>query len=179
MSKHLLRMSASALTLLLLCMAFGTGRVSAQSTTDGAIGGTVKDPQGAVVQNAAVTVRNEETNRETSATTDSEGRFRVPQLQPGSYTVTINATGFSAFTRTKVVVEVGRITPLDIDLSVGGVGETVQVTGEAPVINTQQQDFSTNINQTSINNLPVNGRRWSNYALLTPGAVPDEIGRAH
>jgi hypothetical protein len=49
----------------------------------------------------------------------------------------------------------------------------VQVTSDAPVINTEQQDFSTNVNQTSINNLPINGRRWSNFALLTPGAVPD------
>jgi outer membrane receptor protein involved in Fe transport len=95
------------------------------------------------------------------------------QLDPGTYSVTINATGFSAFTQQKVVVEVGRVTPLDIDLAVGGAQETVQVTSEAPVINTQQQDFSTNVNQTSINNLPINGRRWSNYALLSPGAVPD------
>src|SRR5207302_1088071 len=58
-------------------------------------------------------------------------------------------------------------------LAVGGAQETVQVTSEAPVINTQQQDFSTNINQTSINNLPTNGRRWSNFAILTPGTVPD------
>ena len=50
---------------------------------------------------------------------------------------------------------------------------TVDVSAEAPVINTTQQDFSTNINQTSINELPVNGRRWSNFAILTPAAVPD------
>ncbi len=50
---------------------------------------------------------------------------------------------------------------------------TVEITAEAPVINTSQQDFSSNINQTSINELPINGRRWSNFALLTPGAVPD------
>ena len=58
-------------------------------------------------------------------------------------------------------------------LSVGPVTGTVDVSAEAPVINTTQQDFSTNINQTSINELPVNGRRWSNFAILTPGAVPD------
>jgi hypothetical protein len=145
----------------------------AQSTTQGAIGGTVKDPQGAVVANAAVTVKNEETNKEVSATTDSEGRFRVAQLDPGNYTVVINASGFAAFTQQKLVVEIGRVTPLDIDLSITGAQETVQVTSEAPVINTEQQDFSTNINQTSINNLPTNGRRWSNLAILTPGTVPD------
>jgi hypothetical protein len=173
MLKNPLCKSACALALLLFCLAFGFGHAAAQSTTQGAIGGTVKDPQGAVVANASVTVKNEETNKEATATTDSEGRFRVVQLQPGNYTVTIAASGFSGFTQQKVVVEVGRVTPIDADLSVGGAQETVQVTGEAPAINTTQQDFSTNINQVSINNLPTNGRRWSNLAILTPGTVPD------
>jgi hypothetical protein len=173
MPKNPLSKSASALALLIFCLAFGAPAAWAQSTTQGAIGGTVKDPQGAVVANAPVTIRNEETNKEVSATTDSEGRFRVVQLDPGNYTVTVSASGFAAFTQQKVVVEVGRATPVDIDLGLAGAQETVQVTSEAPVINTEQQDFSTNINQTSINNLPINGRRWSNYAILTPGAVPD------
>jgi hypothetical protein len=173
MSKHPFSKSACALALLLFCLAFGFQPVAAQSTTQGAIGGTIKDPQGAVVTNAAITVKNDETNKEFTATTDDEGNFRVAQLQPGNYTVSINASGFSAYTA-KVVVEVGRVTPVEAALTVGGVGgETVQVTSDAPVINTEQQDFSTNVNQTSINNLPINGRRWSNFALLTPGAVPD------
>src|SRR5215211_8598877 len=173
MSNNPLRKSASALALLIFCLVTGAPSAWAQSTTQGAVGGTVKDPQGAVVANASVTVKNEETNKEVSATTDDEGRFRVVQLDPGNYSVTINASGFAAFTQQKVVVEVGRVTPIEIDLGVAGAQETVQVTSEAPVINTEQQDFSTNINQTSINNLPTNGRRWSNLAILTPGTVPD------
>ncbi|CDM66845.1 TonB-dependent receptor [Pyrinomonas methylaliphatogenes] len=145
----------------------------AQSTTNGAIGGIVKDPQGAVVPNASITVRNEETNKESTGTSDGEGRFRIVQLQPGNYTVTVNAPGFSTYTQQHVVVEVGRETALDVSLSVSGAQATVVVTSEAPVINTSQQDFSTNVNQVSINELPINGRRWSNFALLTPGAVPD------
>ncbi|HEX8503414.1 MAG TPA: carboxypeptidase-like regulatory domain-containing protein, partial [Pyrinomonadaceae bacterium] len=173
MPKNPLSKTACALALLIFCLAFGPAVALAQSTTQGAVGGMVKDPQGAVVKGAAVTVKNEETNKEFSATTDDEGRFRVVQLDPGNYVVTINASGFAAYTQQKVVVEVGRVTPLDVDLSITGAQETVQVTSEAPVINTEQQDFSTNINQTSINNLPINGRRWSNFAILTPGAVPD------
>lgn len=172
MSKHPFSKSACALALLLFCLAFGIP-AAAQSTTQGAIGGSVKDPQGALVPNATVTVKNDETNKEVTATTDADGNFRVAQLQPGTYTVTVNASGFAAY-NAKVVVEVGLVTPVDAALSVGGVGgDTVVVTSDAPVINTEQQDFSTNINQTSINNLPINGRRWSNFALLTPGAVPD------
>src|SRR5215207_9914283 len=145
----------------------------AQSTTTGSIGGVVSNPDKEVVPGASVTVRNIGTNKEDTATTDDTGRFKVANLQPGSYAVTINSSGFSPLTQENVIVEVGRETPLEVSLSVGPVTGTVDVSAEAPVINTTQQDFSTNINQTSINELPINGRRWSNFALLTPGAVPD------
>ncbi len=148
-------------------MAFG------QSTVTGAIGGTVTNPNKEVVANAAVTVRNTGTNKEDTVTSDDEGRFKVSGLQPGTYSVTINGAGFSPFTQ-DVVVEIGRETSINAALSIGPVsGGTVEVTSEAPVINTSQQDFSSNFNQTSINELPINGRRWSNFALLSPGAVPD------
>ena len=145
----------------------------AQSTTTGAIGGVVTNPAKEVVSGAAVTVKNIGTNKEDAATTDDTGRFKVANLQPGNYSVTVNASGFSPMTSENVVVEIGRETNLEVALSVGPVTGTVDVSAEAPVINTTQQDFSSNINQTSINELPINGRRWSNFALLTPGAVPD------
>src|SRR4029078_5561607 len=145
----------------------------AQSTTTGSIGGVVTNPNKEVVSGAAVTDKNMGTNKEDSATTDDTGRFKVANLQPGNYSVTINSSGFSPSTMDNVVVEIGRETTLEVNLSVGPVTGTVDVSAEAPVINTTQQDFSTNLNQTSINELPVNGRRWSNFAILTPGAVPD------
>jgi outer membrane receptor protein involved in Fe transport len=145
-----------------------------QSTTTGAIGGVVTNPNGEVVPNAAVSVRNTETNKEDAATTDDQGRFKVAGLNPGNYSITINGTGFSPYAQEKVTVEVGRETSLNAALSIGPISpNTVEITSEAPVINTSQQDFSSNINQTSINELPINGRRWSNFALLTPGTVPD------
>ncbi len=146
---------------------------AAQSTTTGAIGGVVTNPNKEVVPGAAVTVRNVETNKEDAGTTDDSGRFKVANLQPGRYAVKVASAGFSEITQENVVVEIGRETSLELALSVGPVTGTVDVSAEAPVINTTQQDFSTNINQTSINELPINGRRWSNFALLTPGAVPD------
>lgn len=145
----------------------------AQSTTAGAIGGVVSNPNKEVVPGASVTVRNAETNKEASATTDDQGRFKVVNLQPGTYVVTISSAGFSPYTNERVVVEVGRETSLEASLAIGTVTGTVDVSAEAPVINTTQQDFSSNINQTSINELPINGRRASSFVLLTPGAVPD------
>jgi hypothetical protein len=157
----------------LLLVALSAVGAFAQSTTTGAIGITVADPQGAVVPDATVTTRNTETNKEDTATTDSEGRARVVNLQPGIYTVTVNASGFGAFTAEKIVVEVGRVTSIESSLSIGQATGQVEITSEAPVINTTQQDFSTNINQTSINELPINGRRAANFAILTPASVPD------
>jgi hypothetical protein len=158
-----------------LCLLlFGLSSVAAaQSTTTGAIGGVVTNPNKEVVPGAAVSVRNVETNKEESATTDDQGRFKVVNLQPGVYAVSINSAGFSPYSQERVVVEVGRETTLEAALSIGAVTGTVDVSAEAPVINTTQQDFSTNINQTSINELPINGRRASSFVLLTPGAVPD------
>jgi hypothetical protein len=145
----------------------------AQSTTTGSVGGVVTNPNKEVVPGAAITVKNIGTNKEDTATTDDQGRFKVASLQPGNYSVTVNSSGFSPSTMENVVVEIGRETNLEVALSVGPVTGTVDVSAEAPVINTTQQDFSTNLNQTSINELPVNGRRWSNFAILTPGATPD------
>ncbi|HEY6803106.1 MAG TPA: TonB-dependent receptor [Pyrinomonadaceae bacterium] len=161
------------LSFVLLAMLALSSIALAQSTTTGAIGGVVTNPNKEVVSGAAVTVHNTETNKEDSATTDDQGRFKIVNLQPGNYSITINGSGFSPFTQEKVVVEVGRETSLEAPLSIGTVTGNVEVTAEAPIINTTQQDFSSNLNQTSINELPVNGRRWSNFVILTPGTTPD------
>ena len=146
----------------------------AQSTTTGAINGTVTNPNKEVVAGATVTAKNNGTSKEATATTDGNGGFKIGNLEPGTYTVTGNASGFGPYNNPGVVVEVGLQTTLDVGLPLQGVTGTVLITGEAPVINTSQQDFSSNMNQTSINELPVNGSRWSNFALLTPGTVPDQ-----
>ena len=145
----------------------------AQSTTTGSIGGVVTNPAKEVVPGAEVTAKNIGTNKEDTATTDDTGRFKVSNLQPGIYAVTVNSPGFSPTTVENVTVEIGRETGLEVALTVGPVTGTVDVSAEAPAINTIQPDFATNLNQTSINELPVNGRRWSNFAILTPAATPD------
>src|SRR5689334_3469852 len=113
----------------------------AQGTVTGAIGGSVTDPKGAVVPGATVTVKNTDTGKEDTATSDGEGRFKISNLQPGNYSVNVNGSGFAAYSAEKVTVEVGRETSLDVPLGVQGSTNTVQVTAEAPVINTTQQDF--------------------------------------
>jgi hypothetical protein len=148
----------------------------AQSITDGAIGGTVTDPSNAVVAGASVTVRNTATDATTSAQTDADGRYDVIHLQPGTYEVEAKQTGFATIKQTGIVVEVGRVTPVVLKLAVAGATETVTVNAESPVVNTEQQDFTTNFNQVELENLPINGRRWFNFALATPGASTDSSG---
>jgi outer membrane receptor protein involved in Fe transport len=145
----------------------------AQSTTAGAISGTVSDPTRAVVPGATVSARNIATNNSEQTTSDSNGRFVIPNLAPGTYRFEATLSGFAPFSRDNVVVEVGLTTTIEASLGVAGQTETVVVTAQTPVINTVQPDFSTNINQTQINNLPTNTRRWSTFALMTPGAAPD------
>jgi hypothetical protein len=162
--------------ILLLVLALGSAAAWAQSTTEGAIGGTIVDQQGAVVANAKVTVINTGTNQQFVTTTSDTGAYRATHLQPGIYEVKIDASGFAAYDQKNVVVEIGRITTIDPKMSVTGGNETVTVSGEAPTVNTDTPDFASNVNQVQVNNLPINGRRWSNFALLTPGVVADSAG---
>jgi len=159
---------------LVLCgMVLTISPANAQSTTDGAIGGTVTDQSGAVVPNAVVTGTNLGTGSTSTGVSDGSGRYLLIHLQPGVYSLEITGSGFGAFKATNITVEVGRATTIDATLGVKAMTETVVATAELPVITTDRADFSTNINTTTIDNLPINGRRWSTFALSTPGAVPD------
>jgi hypothetical protein len=160
------------MTLLLVCSTL----LFAQSTTDGAIGGTVYDTHGAVVANAKVTVRNNGTNAEKTATTNDTGSFRITTLQSGAYTVTITQQGFAPYKAEQVIVQVGSVTDVSPRLGIGSTSETVEVSAEAPQINTTSPEFAPTLNQTAIANLPINGGRWSSFAILTPGVVSDSSG---
>ena len=147
--------------------------LSAQSTIHGAIGGTVRDPSGSVVPAASVSALNVGTNSKSSANTDSNGRFIVSGLQPGTYKLEVNVSGFSTFQQENITVEVGRVTSVDVSLSLATQKATVIAVAEAPVITTTSPELTSNINQLFINNLPSNLRRWSFFALGTPGVTPD------
>ncbi len=160
------------LAVALLTMSIGA-LLYAQSTTDGAIGGTVYDSNGAVVANAKVVVHNNGTNAEKEITTNEAGYYRIVNLPSGTYTLTINQQGFSAYKAEQVIVQVGSVTDVSPRLGVGAATETVDVTAEAPQINVTSAEVATTLNQTAISNLPINGGRWSNFSLLTPGVVSD------
>lgn len=161
--------------LALLVLACGGMTVAfAQSTTDGAVGGTVADPQDRVVPNAVVTIKNIANNEEKSVSTNESGFFRV-DLHSGTYQLTVKAQGFAEYVVNNVIVTVGSLTPVNPRLTIGA-SEKVEVTAEAPVINTTSADFAPTLNSTAIENLPINGGRWSSFVTLTPGVVNDANG---
>lgn len=155
------------------CVLIFAGQAFAQSTTSGGINGRVVDPQGAIVSNATVKITSNDTNSTVTVTANEDGVYRVTNLQPGTYTVEFSAGSFAPSKASNIIVEVGRSTAVDAKLTVGTAEAVVDVTAETPVVNTNDNGNSLNVNQTSINELPINGRRWSNFALLAPGTVPD------
>jgi hypothetical protein len=159
----------SSVVLLMLSM---SAMAMAQSeATTGRITGTVKDSAGAGVPSASVTVSNPSTGTSQTLTTNENGEFNALQLKPGDYTVEVTATGFGKSTQTGYHVEVGSALTANIALGVGAVNEEVLVT--AAGVDTTQVQTTTNINETSISQLPINGRRFQDFVLATPGAQID------
>jgi hypothetical protein len=132
---------------------FAPAILRAQTAVDGAIGGTVMDSSGAVVPGATVTVRDIATDAQQTATTDSAGYYRIIHLQPGVYSVTIAARGFADYKATDVTVQVGSMTDVEGKMAVGTAAQTVQVTGEAPVINTTSPDFAGVVDEVPLKSL--------------------------
>jgi hypothetical protein len=168
------RMMKAMLLAVVLCMASGAGL--AQSAVDGAVGGTVQDASGLPIPNAKVVIHNNSTNAEQTVLTDGSGFFRAIHLQPTTYTVSISASGFENYRSPEVIVQVGLLTDVSPKLPIGSSAQTVEVTSEAPSINTASPDLSSVISQRALQDLPVNNYRWSAYALQTPGVVGDSSG---
>lgn len=138
----------------------------AQSNANKAqIGGTVYDPNQAVVSDATVTIRNEATGSMRVLNTDGSGYYQAPFLDPGAYTITAEAAGFAKRT-VSAVVNVGTTAAIDLALTISETTETVEVTDT--LINIAVPAQSTVVDQTAILNLPINGRRFQDFAVLTP-----------
>jgi len=176
MTQNRIRFGILCLTLLVLGVCSGAVALYAQTYTEGSIAGTVFDPSGAVVANAAIVIHNDGTNAEVHLTSDGSGYFKAPQLPAAVYTVTVNAPGFAAFKEVNVIVQVGETTEVAPHLVAAGATTTVEVTGEAPILNFESPDISTVLDTHAVTDLPLNGGRWSNLTLLTPGATLDTGG---
>lgn len=158
------------------CLLMGHGVLSmafAQSQLGtGAIAGSVLDPSSAPIANASITATNTATGLARSAKTSGEGTFSLPVLPTGVYTVKAEAPGFSILEQTGVEVTVGSTATLKLDLKIGAVADTITVESTLLVDSTKTSEDSL-VNFKQIQDLPINGRRADQFALLTPGVSRD------
>ena len=149
----------------------------AQSQVGGAtLNGTVTDASGAAVPNAKVSVANTGTGLNRSTQTTDEGLYVFTGLPVGQYDLSVDAQGFKAAKRTALQLEIGAAATIDVRLEVGSASETVSVVAEAPVVETTRTSAASNVTEKAVENLPVNGRNFIDFTLLTPGVVRDVRG---
>ena len=131
--------------------------------------GRVSDPAGSSVAGANVTVTQNGTNFTRTATTNGDGEYVVHELQPGSYTVKIDTTGFKAAINQNVILETDQTRRFDVSLDVGSVTESVTIEAEPPTLNTETPEKGDVIVQKQVQELPLNVRDFVDLAKLVPG----------
>ena len=134
-------------------------------TPTGSIQGTVADPQGAAVPGATITVVSNDTDNKKTLTSDGSGRFEIPFLNPGIYTVTVEAKGFRVEKRENVVVQVSQTLPLSFTLAVGANTETVEVTTTSGTVDTDTSSVNSVIQSLSL--IHILAKRGSSAAAFS------------
>jgi outer membrane receptor protein involved in Fe transport len=133
------------------------------------LNGTIRDASGAVIANAAISLRNLDTNRTATAMSDSSGYYIVPNLTPGSYELRVTFMGFEPFVQPGLRLTVGQAATADVTLAVAGRRDVVNVTLQEPAIEPTRTELSSVIATQQIATLPISGRLFTDFALLTPG----------
>jgi hypothetical protein len=158
------------LHVVLLCLICAAMPGVAQVDT-GTFVGTIKDATGAVVPGALATANGLDTGATTTAKTDSDGNFVITPLKIGRYSVSVEAIGFKKEIRQNIVLDVQQTIRLDFSLQVGSVTETARVTGEPPLLETETASLGDVVSSQQIEQLPLNGRRYTDLATLTSGVT--------
>ncbi|HLI75834.1 MAG TPA: TonB-dependent receptor [Acidobacteriaceae bacterium] len=158
--------------LALLSLLLGRGPLIAQSSA-GTIHGQITDMTGAIVPGAQIVARSPAVGGTFRAVSDKEGNYRVTDLPEGTdYTVEATATGFEKFVRTGLLVRAGLDIAVDLKLPTGAQTETVEVSGETPLIDTQNPEQDVNLSGELLRNVPITGRHdWSDSLQITPGII--------
>ena len=147
-----------------------TGQAYAQ-VAGATLTGTVKDASGAVVPNAQVSITDVATGVGRSVTSNAAGLYTAPNLSPGSYEVRVTSAGFRTQVERGITLTVGAQQQLDITMQVGQITQTVEITTEAPTVELTSSELSATVNSTTVRELPLNGRSWTDLAVLQPGVV--------
>jgi hypothetical protein len=157
-----------------LALLLSAAPVWAQAALDsGRLEGTVLDPSGAAVPGATLTARNQATGRSTALTSEADGHFLFLYMTPGSYQLSVEKPGFQNLLLKDIVVTVGTTTSIKPQLVMGNVETTVSVSVASSLVDTKQSSLSSVVGPETIQSLPLNGRDFTDFVLLTPGATTD------
>ncbi len=162
-----------ALFVVVAILLFSTQTYAQSAAATGRLEGTVTDPSGAAVADAQVMVRNQNTAVSTAEKSNEGGEFTVLYLEPGTYEVTIEKTGFKKLVLNNITITVGTRAILHPKLTVGEVNTALTVSAETPLVDTAESSLGTVVDQSAIQSLPLNGRNFTDFALLTAGATTD------
>ena len=158
--------------LVLLVLLIPSSAIEAQ-VLYGSIVGNVKDASSAVLPGATVVITHDETKATRETTTDATGAYRFPTVQTGTYTFVVKMTGFRAFTRNGVEVTLNSVARVDAALSVGGLEESVTVSGEKPLLQTDRAEMREELRARELQDLPVPvGRNYQELFSTLPGFTP-------
>ncbi len=139
--------------------------------TGATLSGLVKDPSGAAVPSATVSIRNAATGEARDLSTNRDGLYSAPNLLPGSYEVSASSEGFKKTVQRDIVLTVGAQQALDFTLEVGAITQNVEVQGAPPDVQTQSSTISATVDSRTVRELPLNGRDWTSLAILEPGVL--------
>jgi len=160
-----------ALALSLLSLGGAIPAALAQAQTAGEITGQVLDPTKAAISDATVTATNSANGAVRKAQTDSQGHYALTNLPVGTYCITVEHEGFQQLKQTGVMLNVAKTVTLNVTLTVGSVKQELVVTSEAPIIDKADASTGTVFDNQEVGELPINGRDYARFSLLTPGAV--------
>ncbi len=160
----------TAIAALLLCLVSAVA-LQAQTAT-GEVNGTVTDPNGAAVPGAIVKLINQATKGETEATTNQSGYFTFVNLKPASYTLMVETKGFKKSLTNAFALGVSETVTQNVKLSVGEMSEVVEVTAGSELVQSSSSELGSVINERTVEDLPLNGRNFTQLLILTPGVTP-------
>src|SRR3979490_2226626 len=175
MPKNKTEIFASALVASFLFLSLVTMPAIAQVTT-GSILGTVHDSTGALVPNATVTITDTAKGTISTNQTDANGDYNVPFLIPGTYSVSVEMTGFKRSISSNVVLDIDQKARVDFDLQAGGAMETVQVNTVPPLLRLDSSELGEVGGKQQVQNLPLNGRNFASLVYLVPGVTSGQAG---
>ena len=159
------------LVLTLVLAAVSTVAAFAQASFTGSLLGTVTDPSGSAIPNAAVTITNLATNEAVRTKSDASGNYFAPNLRPGSYSVAVETQGFKKFVQSPIPLQIDQSARVDAQLSIGSTNEIVEVTAAAPVLQTESGSIGQVVDNRKIVGLPINGRGAFALIGLVPGVA--------